>query len=120
MQLEELISMNIGDRVFNCGNVWKLDSIDRKYEPDTTRFNFIMVVNSDYRFTIQLNRSWKTPIYFIYDYENIEYVNNLDPKLEDTTLYSKQEHIKIYRKKINDKYKEIFYYTNKIIELESE
>lgn len=120
MTLDELLSMSIGDRVINCNYIWKLENINRKYEPDTTLFDFVMVVDSDCKFTIQAKRSWKDPIHFIYDHENPEYFMLIDPKLEDTILYSKQEHIKMYRKKINDHYKDIFYYTNKIIQLESE
>lgn len=120
MTLDELLSMSIGDKIINRENIWVLESIDRQYEPDITQFNFVMKVDTDYTFIIQVAYSWKDPVHFIYNYENPEYYMMLDPALKDTILYSKQEHIKLYRKKINDHYKDIFYYTNKIIELESE
>lgn len=121
MNIDELISMNIGDKVINGGHVWILESVDRRHEPDTTLFYFCMVNAVEYKFSIQLTRSWKyNPIHFRYDCEDSELNQILDPYLKDTIIYSKQEHIKLYKEKISENYKKIFYYTNKIIELESE
>lgn len=119
MTLDELLSMSIGDRVINCGNIWKLTSIHH-HDKECQTYYFNLTTDDDYKFSIQVNHNWKTKTTVYYDNENPEYYMMLDPALKDTILYSKQEHIKMYRKKINDHYKDIFYYTNKIIELESE
>lgn len=119
MNLDELLSMNIGDRVINCNYIWKLTSIT-VHDKDCQTYNFNLTTDDEYCFRIQVNHNWNTKTTVYYDHENPEYYMMVDPELKDTILYSKQEHIKLYRKKINDHYKDIFYYTNKILELESE
>lgn len=119
MTLDELLSMNIGDKVINCDNIWKLTSVDH-HDKECQTYYFNLITDDNYCFRIQVNHNWETKTTFYYDHENPEYVMMLDPTLKDTILYSKQEHINLYRKTINDHYKDIFYYTNKIIELDSE
>jgi hypothetical protein len=102
MNLDELISMNIGDRVINSGNIWNLTMITYS-DKDFTTYYFRLASGEEYTFRIQVAHNWKTKTSFFYDYEDANYCNMLDPFLEKTdiytTVYSKENHIKLLEEK---------------------
>lgn len=114
MTLDELISMSIGDKIINCGNIWKLVSI-HEYHKNCSKYYFELDNGDEYSFSIQVNHDWKTKTTFIYNTHDSDYYNLLDESLNLTELYSKETHIKILEEK-NKSHFESIEYNNKKIE----
>lgn len=116
MTLDELLSMSIGDRVINCGNIWQLNSIHH-HDKNCSTYYFNLSADDDYKFRIQVNHDWETKTTFFYNHEDTEYYSLLSPFMKQTDIYNTENYIKVLDGKKQYYFSEIDYIDRQIEKL---